>query len=389
MNPLQIQLLTLICIHKFGLLPQQAFFYAAHFYCNSIHLEQRFNTMAHQLEQMAYVGDTPWHGLGNQLSPNQPIEVWAQQAGMDWRIESSDVSYMAKNDKSQNIILPFEEQRVLYRSDTHAPLSVVSQRFQEVQPHSILEFYRDLTEQSGFELETAGVLKGGKKFWALARTGQTSALKGKDVSNGYILLATACDGTLATTAQFTSIRVVCNNTLAIALKAQHSTSNNTGVVKVPHSTRFDAEKVKQQLGISVRGWDEHMYQMKQLSQRKVSQTQAAAYFEAVFNNTNLTVMEQEDSIIQFYQNVAAKSENKSEPNARALSKVMQMFNGQGRGAELSSAKDTAYGLLCAVTEYCDHERRAMSQDHRLDSTWFGMGAAIKQRGLEQALRLVA
>ncbi|HCO08688.1 MAG TPA: hypothetical protein DIT34_10370, partial [Acinetobacter ursingii] len=119
------------------------------------------------------------------------------------------------------------------------------------------------------------------------------------------------------------------------------------------------------------------------------QAQAAAYFEAVFNNTNLTVMEQEDSIIQFYQNVATKSENKSEPNARALSKVMQMFNGQGRGAELSSAKDTAYGLLCAVTEYCDHERRAMSQDHRLDSTWFGMGAAIKQRGLEQALRLIA
>ena len=177
-----------------------------------------------------------------------------------------------------------------------------------------------------------------------------------------------------------------NNTLAIALKGQNS---NVGVVKVPHSTRFDTDKVKQQLGISVRGWNEHMYQMKQLSQRKVSQTQAAAYFEAVFNNTNLTVMEQEDSIIQFYQNVAAKSESKSEPNGRALSKVMQMFNGQGRGAELSSAKDTAYGLLCAVTEYCDHERRAMSQDHRLDSTWFGMGAAIKQRGLEQALRMIA
>ena len=114
--------------------------------------------MAHQLEQMAYVGETPWHGLGNQLSPHQPIEVWAQQAGMDWRIESSNVSYMAKNDRGQSIILPYEEQRVLYRSDTHAPLSVVSQRFQEVQPKEILEFYRDLTEQSGFELETAGVL---------------------------------------------------------------------------------------------------------------------------------------------------------------------------------------------------------------------------------------
>lgn len=347
--------------------------------------------MAHQLEQMAYVGETPWHGLGNQLSQNQPIEVWAQQAGMGWRIESSNVSYMAQNERGQSIIMPYEEQRVLYRSDTHAPLSVVSQRYQEVQPMEILNFYKDLTEQSGFELETAGVLKGGKKFWALARTGQTSALKGKDVSNGYILLATACDGTLATTAQFTSIRVVCNNTLAIALKGQNLSA---GVVKVPHSTKFDAEKIKQQLGVSVHAWDEHMYEMKQLSQRKVTQTEAAAYFDAVFNNTSLSIAEQDDSIIQFYRNVAAHTNptaetTKAEPNGRAMSKVMTMFNGHGRGAELSSAKDTAYGLLCSITEFCDHERRAMSQDHRLDSTWFGAGAGLKQRGLEQALRMIA
>ncbi len=346
--------------------------------------------MAHLLEQMAYVGDTPWHGLGNQLTQNQPIEVWAQQAGMDWRIESSNVSYMAQNERGQSIIMPYEEQRVLYRSDTHAPLSVVSQRFQEVQPREILEFYRDLTEQSGFELETAGVLKGGKKFWALARTGQSTALKGKDVSNGYILLATACDGTLATTAQFTSIRVVCNNTLAIALRGQNSSA---GVVKVPHSTKFDADKVKQQLGISVRAWDEHMYEMKQLSQRKVSQHEASAYFDAVFNNTNMSITDQEDNIIQFYRDVATQaqvnSKEKSEPNAKSMSKAMEMFNGQGRGASLSSAKDTAYGLLCSITEFIDHERRAMSTDHRLDSAWFGAGAAIKQRGLEQALSMLA
>ncbi|MBJ8505302.1 DUF932 domain-containing protein [Acinetobacter seifertii] len=349
--------------------------------------------MAHQVETMAFIGQTPWHGLGNQLPQNQPIEVWAQQAGMDWRIESSNVSYMARNERGQNILMPYEEQRVLYRSDTHAPLSVVSQRYQEVQPKEILEFYRDLTEQSGFELETAGILKGGRKFWALARTGQSAALKNKDVSNGYILLATACDGTLATTAQFTSIRVVCNNTLAIALRGQNS---SPGVVKVPHSTKFDAEKIKQQLGISVRAWDEHMYEMKQLSQRKVTQQEAAAYFDAVFNNTNLSIAEQDESIIQFYRNVArpqpthsSKADNKAEPNGRAMSKVMTMFNGHGRGAELASAKDTAYGLLCSITEFVDHERRAISTDHRMDSAWFGAGASIKQRGLEQILRLVS
>ncbi|WP_224992545.1 DUF932 domain-containing protein [Acinetobacter pittii] len=345
--------------------------------------------MAHQIETMAFVGQTPWHSLGNQLSQNQPIEIWAQQAGMDWRIESSNVSYMAKNERGQSIILPYEEQRVLYRSDTHAPLSVVSQRYQEVQPKEILEFYRDLTEQSGFELETAGVLKGGRKFWALARTGQSAALKGKDISNGYILLATACDGTLATTAQFTSIRVVCNNTLAIAVRGQNSSA---GVVKVPHSTKFDAEKIKQQLGISVRAWDEHMYEMKQLSQRKVTHQEAAAYFDAVFNNTTMCSTEQEESIIQYYLKAASmdkKSNSKSETNGRAMSKAMEMFNGQGRGAELSSAKDTAYGLLCSITEFVDHERRAMSRDHRLNSAWFGRGSTIKQRGLEQALRTIS
>jgi hypothetical protein len=153
------------------------------------------------------------------------------------------------------------------------------------------------------------------------------------------------------------------------------------------------QKIKQQLGISVRAWDEHMYEMKQLSQRKVTQTEAAAYFDAVFNNTSLSNAEQDEALFsstvmsQCHIKQPPKADNKTEPNGRAMSKVMTMFNGHGRGAELSSAKDTAYGLLCDH-RICDHERRAMSQDHRLDSAWFGAGAGLKQRGLEQALRLV-
>jgi hypothetical protein len=102
---------------------------------------------------------------------------------------------------------------------------------------------------------------------------------------------------------------VCNNTLAIALKDKTS----AGVVKVPHSTKFDAEKVKQQLGISVRAWDEHMYEMKQLSQRKVTQQEAAAYFDAVFNNTSLSMAEQDESIIQFYRNAAMPNQINPKP----------------------------------------------------------------------------
>jgi len=216
----------------------------------------------HLVQTMAYAGDKPWHGLGNKLAPQQPIETWRKQAGMDWQIEESEVRFIAGG-SSLGIINAFPEHKVLYRSDTRAPLAVVGRRFNVVQPGEILEFYRNLTACHGFELETAGVLREGRKFWALARTGQSTRLKGRDRVDGYLLLATACDGTLATTAQFTSVRVVCNNTLRVAL------DNGNGAVKVPHRSQFDPESVKRQLGITVSSWDGFVARMKALADRPV------------------------------------------------------------------------------------------------------------------------
>jgi phage/plasmid-like protein (TIGR03299 family) len=319
--------------------------------------------MAHQVEQMAYVGRTPWHGLGNKLPERQPLEVWMEQAGLDWSIHETPVRFINTNKGHLGEILSFDDHKVLYRSDTHAPLSVVSQRYQVVQPREIMEFYRDLTEKSGFELETAGSLKGGRKIWALARTGQSGVLKGCDRSDAYVLLATACDGTLATTAQFTSIRVVCNNTLAVALDGQSQ------CVKVSHRSVFDAEAVKKQMGISVSVWDDFMYSLKTLSERKVKQSEAEKFIRSLFQPNPHQV------------------EQKS--NERAIGKVLALFDGQGRGSHLPSSRSTAYGLLNAVTEFVDHERRARSTDYRLDSAWFGQGATLKHLALNQSLELVA
>ena len=87
--------------------------------------------MAHLVENMAYVGQTPWHGLGNQLAPRQSIDVWAKQAGMDWEILDSPVRFIASKNKNPfGEILSFDDNKVLFRSDTNTPLSVVSQRYQ-------------------------------------------------------------------------------------------------------------------------------------------------------------------------------------------------------------------------------------------------------------------
>ena len=319
--------------------------------------------MSHEIESIAYVNEVPWHGLGAKLATNQPIEVWAQKSGINFEIKETPVRFMTESAGSLGAIMSFPEQKVLYRSDTNAALSVVSNRYQVVQPKEILEFYRDLTEISGYQLESAGVLRQGKKIWAMAKTNQSFTLKGKDTINGYLLLATANDGSLATTVLQTSVRVVCANTLAIAL------ANGTGTVKVPHSTIFDAQAVKQKLGISVSSFDSFMYQMKTLSDRKVKNHEAMNYFLRVFNDQN--------------------NPSATVVNERAMTKVQALFDGNGKGAELASAKGTAFGLLNAVTEFVDHERRARSVDHRLESAWFGAGATLKQKSLEQALLMIA
>ncbi len=314
--------------------------------------------MAHLVQTMAYTNATPWHGLGNQLTQNQPLEVWLREAGMDWDIRSSPVHYRGDDSLRQ-----FNDVKVLYRSDNHNALSVVSNRYQVVQPREVLEFYRDLVDLGGFELETAGVLKGGKKLWALARTGQETLLKGDDRVAAYLLLATACDGTLATTAQFTSVRVVCNNTLQMA------TGDCNGAIKVPHSTKFDADKVKQQLGLGVTSWQRFIVDMRRLADRPVHPFEARRYLVELMGDPDLP----------FH----------SQPNSKALNRVFDLFAGAGKGSSLASANDTAWGLVNAVTQYVDHERRSRSDDNRLDSAWFGQGASIKQRALEQALVLAA
>ncbi|WP_421326362.1 DUF932 domain-containing protein [Aeromonas veronii] len=316
--------------------------------------------MAHLIETMAYTGQTPWHGLGNQLPEKQSLDIWQQAAGMDWTIEQSDVLYNVTSDALN--IRPFAMSKVLYRSDTLAPLSVVSKRYNVVQPHEVLHFYQDLVQAGGFELETAGVLKGGRKLWALAKTGQDMKLNGGDTVKSYLLLATSCDGTLCTTAQFTSLRVVCNNTLQMAL------NDKADAIKVPHSTKFNPEYVKEVLGLGLANWDLFQRNIHELSHRSVSPAEAILFFSDLINDPT-----GDDGNIVL---------------SRPTKKLQELYQGAGMGSDLASAKNTAWGMVNAVTEYVDHHRRARSQDNRLDSAWFGQGAQLKYHALEQALTLL-
>lgn len=316
--------------------------------------------MSHLVESMAYLGQTPWHGLGNQLTSKQPLSVWLKEAGMDWSIKQSDVMFNAADEGLY--LRNHDSAQVLYRSDTLAPLSVVSNRYKVVQPQEVLHFYKDLVQAGGFELETAGVLKGGRKLWALAKTGQSARLNGNDNIKAYLLLATSCDGTLCTTAQFTSVRVVCNNTLQVAV------NNKAGAVKVPHSTVFDPKQVKEALGLGLSSWDGFMRNLKKLSQRPISPEEAHRFFAEVLDDSC--------------------AEHPDLSPSKPMQQLLSLYDGAGMGADLASSKNTAWGLVNAMTEFVDHHRRARNQDYRLDSAWFGNGAQLKQKTYGQAIALL-
>jgi phage/plasmid-like protein (TIGR03299 family) len=260
-----------------------------------------------------------------------------------------------------------DDRFVLVRSDTHAALSVVSGDYQIVQPREVLDFYRELMDRHGYALETAGALDGGRKVWALARTGVTGTADtgGKDKLAAYVLLATSCDKTLATTAAFTSIRVVCNNTLFFAM--DDVKAKRRPQVKVPHNLRFNADRVKRELGLMDKAWSGFIEQVRKMAGYPMK-SDAASFFV-------------EDLLLP------KDSKSLSNKAQREHKTIVDLFK-SAPGQDLDSAKETLWGAVNAVTYYVDHVRSTTPGD-RLDSAWFGAGYTLKEEAWVTASALVA
>ena len=328
--------------------------------------------MAHQLDlttgkaAMAYVGDTPWHGLGQQLSVNSPLEVWLREAGMDWTINEAPAAFVA--DDGQNIA--FDNRKVLYRSDTKKPLSVVSGGYKIVQPKEVLEFFRDLTSSGGMSLETAGCLFDGARYWALANTGRNESVLGgdKDQVKGMLLLTTSCDGSIATTAKFTSVRVVCNNTMKIALATEKADS-----VRVTHSSVFDPMKIKSALGLLDAGWEKYMDEIRQMANTKISDAGAKQFIaDLMLTPSQLAAFN--------------KGEKLHERVAKKITSVYDLYDGKGMGAD--DVRGTVWGVLNSITEHVDHHIGRIA-DNALWNSWFGAGETLKNEAFDKALEYTA
>jgi phage/plasmid-like protein (TIGR03299 family) len=339
--------------------------------------------MAHELTlrangraEMAFVGETPWHGLGQQITKGASIGVWAKEAGMDWTAESGvpQVFIPAVDSvRGKPQLIEYEDHQAIWRSDNLKPLAIVGANYQKVQPREVLEFFRDLTEQGGWHIHTAGTLRGGRKLWAMASNGESAKIGGKDEVMQNLLLATSLDGSMRTVAAPTAIRVVCANTLAYALE------DNEKALRISHRSVFDPEAVKRTLGVAQNSFAAYVERAREMADTPINMEEARVLLAAIFAPPKEKDVKKPD--LSWMGGLMDLGKPVDDPDNRIVATILDLFDGGGMGANMKTAKGTRWGLLNAVTEHVDHSM-GRTDDTRLDSAWFGRGDAFKRQAFE-------
>ena len=326
--------------------------------------------MSHMIDEtsigrasMAYVGERPWHGLGSKLASGASIETWIKAAGLEWEALVVPAQY-----EFNGSLLTAPNSFHMVRSDTGVSLSVMSKRYKPVQPAEVMAFFRDfILTDDRFTLETAGVLKGGNVIWALAKFADPMTVCG-DAHVPYVLLTTSYNGTLATTAQGTMIRVVCNNTLTASIYG-----GERAVVKVPHYKDFNRESVKtdavDRLASIVAGYAHY----KALGEALAGVRLAAFQVEGLFKR--LTI------------DKAAKGDLDKAPTTKARNQLEALLDAYRATLNEGTEGGTAWAALNGVTRYVDHSRTTRdtqgdgASGARMASSVLGSGAAMKKEAV--------
>jgi phage/plasmid-like protein (TIGR03299 family) len=318
--------------------------------------------MAHMIDtsngraNMAYVGQEPWHGLGQSLTSDADIDTWTREAGLGFSVKKARPLFLTTLDDGQVESKEMPNKNILYRSDTGLDLGIVSDRYKIVQPADIMKFFKEITENAGFHMETAGSLSEGRRIWGLARAGESAKIRGNDEVKPYVLLATSFDGSLMTVGKFTSVRVVCHNTITVALQgdAQHT-------VKMSHKSEFNPQRLRDNLGIIVNSWQTWLDSANNMAETKLDANKA------------------DEFLIQLVRD-SEKDDSDAVRKSKEYRRIMDLFQGAAIGADLAGP-DTQWAMLNAVTEYVDHSRVA-NADRRLNQAWFGEFDKFKTKAFD-------
>lgn len=235
--------------------------------------------MAANVESMFYTREKPWHGLGTRVETAPTSSEALRLSGLDWRVMQESIF----TDEGDVI----EGYKANVRDFDRKVLGVVTDRYKVVQNAEAFAFTDELLG-SGVRYETAGSLQEGKKVWVLARLPREYIIAGERISP-YLVFSNTHDGSGAVKVAVTPIRVVCNNTLNLALDtAKRSwsmvhTGDIKGKINEARNTLFMAEKYMDELG----------KEFEALRSKAISDAKVAEYIELLLpldnNATSLQI----------------------------------------------------------------------------------------------------
>lgn len=223
--------------------------------------------MSAEVETMFYTREKPWHGLGIKVNEAPTSSEALRMSGLNWKVRQEPVYT-----EFGEVIDGF---RANVRDSDREILGVVSDRYKVIQNSDAFAFTDELLG-NGVRYETAGSLQGGRRVWLLARLPQEYIISGERISP-YLVFSNTHDGSGAVKVAITPVRVVCNNTLNLALRsAKRSWSMiHTGDVKEKiqeaQDTLFFAENYMDQLGI----------EFEKLREQTVTDDQVREYIESL------------------------------------------------------------------------------------------------------------
>tara|TARA_R110002074_G_scaffold66352_5_gene156954 strand:+ start:5076 stop:6065 length:990 start_codon:yes stop_codon:yes gene_type:complete len=310
---------------------------------------------------MAYVGETPWHGLGkkvpNDISPEQMLVT----AGLDWQVVKKPLFYQDSEGKTK------ATNKVAIVRDTDDKLmTVVSKEWNPVQNLEAFKFFDDFVKGGDMEMHTAGSLRDGKMVWAMAQIKDSFELFGGDKVDGYLLFSNPHEFGRSIDIRFTPIRVVCNNTLSFALEQE---ANH--FVKLSHRQEFKPDDIKSTLGIAKDKLAMYKEAAQFLGSKRFKKESILEYFNRVFPSMSYDEEKRKLIVEGLY---------KKEAVSRQAKEAMETLHTQP-GAEF--AEGSWWQAFNTVTYLTDHTL-GRSKSARLNSAWYGTNYKRKQQALQLA-----
>lgn len=319
--------------------------------------------MSHEIETMAYANAVPWHGLGNNVDPKSTVEEMLVAAGLDWEVKLRPIYAQAEN--GDMIKLPLR--RALVRSTDNKVLSVTGDLWKPFQNRDALEFFREYTEMGGANLETAGSLKGGKLIWALASINEGFTINRTDHVKGYILLTSPHEVGKSITVRTTTVRVVCANTMAMAINGSKADYSQN------HLTKFNASAAKETIGLAREQIHRAHLDAQALDQLKMSSFDTVRFLAGFFAPKPEGMNEK-----AHIENLL----NNANERPKILDSVLNSVN-HSPGA----VPETAWGVLNGITHWVDHVA-GKQPETRLFNAWLGDRARLKIEARDRLIEMV-